>query len=254
MLLVLPPSEGKAAAEDGPSLDLKTLSFPELNPTRAKVVSALAELCQREPDLALRTLKLSPTQASELERNTQLNDSACAPAREIYTGVLHDALALTGLPPGAASRANEQLVISSALWGLVRPNDPIPAYRLSAGVRLPGLPTLRELWRAPVTAALSRETGIIIDLRSTPYRDLAPLPSQDTKRTALVRVWQDQDGRRVAVSHFNKTTKGQLARALLRSRKHPQTLRQLASHVRRLGFNAEIGSQTPAGTYLDIRI
>ncbi|MCH9815838.1 MAG: peroxide stress protein YaaA, partial [Actinomycetia bacterium] len=197
MLLVLPPSEGKTAPQDGDSLNLASLSFPELNAVRSQVLLALVDLCSQDPDRALGTLKLSDSQTDERDRNLLLKSSPCVPAGELYSGVLYDALGLHDMPPGAQARANEQVVTASALWGLVRPTDLIPAYRLSAGVRLPGLPPLQQLWREPVATALVGDSGIIVDLRSTPYRKLAPIPTEAAARTALVRVWQEQGGRRV---------------------------------------------------------
>ncbi|MDP9417702.1 MAG: hypothetical protein M3P48_07715, partial [Actinomycetota bacterium] len=41
MLVLLPPSEGKAAGGHGAPLDLSVLSHPSLNPVRERVVAAL---------------------------------------------------------------------------------------------------------------------------------------------------------------------------------------------------------------------
>ncbi len=47
MLILLPPSEGKAEAGSGRRLDLDRLSLPELNPRREEVLSALVALSRR---------------------------------------------------------------------------------------------------------------------------------------------------------------------------------------------------------------
>ena len=44
MLIILPPSETKAAGGDGSPLDFATLSFPMLNPTRENIASDLIRL------------------------------------------------------------------------------------------------------------------------------------------------------------------------------------------------------------------
>ncbi len=44
MLVLLPPSEGKASAAKGAPLDLAALSFPALNPIRERLVRALVAL------------------------------------------------------------------------------------------------------------------------------------------------------------------------------------------------------------------
>lgn len=58
VLILLPPSEGKAARGDGPALDLPRLSFPALGSPREIVLNALTALC-REP-AARDVLGLSP--------------------------------------------------------------------------------------------------------------------------------------------------------------------------------------------------
>ena len=54
-LILLPPSEGKASGGEGAPLDLNTLSFESLNPTRARLAKALIQLSER-PRVAQRLL------------------------------------------------------------------------------------------------------------------------------------------------------------------------------------------------------
>ena len=44
MLILLPPSEGKASTDAGRPFDLDALSMPELNATRRRVLAALVKL------------------------------------------------------------------------------------------------------------------------------------------------------------------------------------------------------------------
>lgn len=45
MLIILPPSETKAAGGDGSPLDFATLSFPMLNPTRENILPLTLFVC-----------------------------------------------------------------------------------------------------------------------------------------------------------------------------------------------------------------
>ena len=102
-------------------------------------------------------LGLSPRRDGEIARNAELRTSPTAPALHRYTGVLYDALDAGSLR-GRGRRAGARLAIGSALFGLLRATDPVPAYRLSAGSALPGRPTLAARWRPlldPVLAALA---------------------------------------------------------------------------------------------------
>jgi cytoplasmic iron level regulating protein YaaA (DUF328/UPF0246 family) len=153
--------------------------------------------------------------------------------------VLYEALDYSGLTAAGRRRADAHVAIASALWGLVRPSDLIPAYRLSAGTTLPGLGPLTQVWRDPVSSAIASVEGLIVDLRSGGYVALGPVPSSAAKRTVTVRVLQERNGRRTVVSHFNKATKGRLVRALLSSRRTPRTPAAFAEALDALGFRIE---------------
>ena len=135
------------------------------------------------------------------------------PAIERYTGVVYDGLDAVSLPPAARAWVDEHVVIASALFGLLRPTDPVPAYRLSAGTVLPGLP-LRSHWSAPVARALHATGEWVLDGRSSAYAALGAAPAG----SAVLHVEQvATDGRRRALNHWNKLHKGLLARALAES-------------------------------------
>ena len=55
VLILLPPSEGKAEAGTGRRLDLSRLSLTELNPAREAVLNALVDLCAGPDEAAART-------------------------------------------------------------------------------------------------------------------------------------------------------------------------------------------------------
>jgi cytoplasmic iron level regulating protein YaaA (DUF328/UPF0246 family) len=145
VLVLLPPSETKAPGGNGAPLDLAALTAPELTPVRTELAEALVKLADDVP-ASRTTLGLSPKQDEEIERNATLWTSPTRPALERYTGVLYDALDVASMTRAQRARADRRLAVGSALFGLVRGADRIPAYRLSAGSTLPGLPTLRALW------------------------------------------------------------------------------------------------------------
>ncbi|GAA4362036.1 YaaA family protein [Angustibacter luteus] len=234
MLVLLPPSEGKTrpGRRRGP-VSLDALSWPELTDARSRVLSALVEASGR-PD-ALDVLGVGASLAADVEANRTLHVAPSAPAGEVYSGVLYDALALTGLSPAARRRANRWLVVTSALWGVLRPTDRIPTYRLSMGTTLPGLGPLAGYWRPlldePLTAAAGR--GLVVDLRSTTYQAAWTPTGPVAARTVAVRVLRETQGRRTVVSHMAKHTRGQVCRVLLESEREARTPRDLAEVVGR---------------------
>lgn len=211
MLVLLPPSETKRdGGVRGASLDLAGLGFTGLSAQRSQVVADVRRL-SRSVSGSMAALALGPTQRFEIDRNRTVSTSPVMPALDRYTGVLYDALDVESLDGVAREFAGEHLVIHSALFGLVRGSDPIPAYRLSHDSRLPGL-SLRRHWREAVTAALVATDCLVIDLRSNSYIALGPAPSS---AVAIRVVSEDARGRRMALSHFNKAGKGRFARALV---------------------------------------
>ncbi|SFK43601.1 peroxide stress protein YaaA [Geodermatophilus ruber] len=234
MLVLLPPSETKAPGGDGAPLDLAALSTPELTPVRTELAEALVKLAGDVP--AARTaLGLSPAQDAEIERNAVLFDSPTMPALERYTGVLYDALDVRSLTRAQRARADRRLAVGSALFGLVRGADAIPAYRLSAGAALPGRPTLRAVWRPALGPVLAAVDDLVVDLRSGSYAALAPAPGAVTVDVLSERP----DGTRAVVSHFNKAHKGRVARLLATTTGEPGDVVRLRALLRRAGLHVE---------------
>jgi uncharacterized protein len=234
VLVLLPPSETKAAGGDGAPLDLAALTAPELTGVRTEIAESLVKLADDVP-AARAALGLSPKQDAEIERNAELWTSPTRPAIERYTGVLYDALGVRAMTRAQRARAGRRLAVGSALFGLVRAEDPIPAYRLSAGSALPGLPTLRAMWKPALSPVLGAVDELVVDLRSGSYAALAPVPGAVTVEVLSERP----DGSRSVVSHFNKAHKGRVARLLALSAAEPADVVRLRSLLRRAGLHVE---------------
>ncbi len=233
---MLPPSETKRAGGDGPAMELALLGSGELNPLREALVGELVDLAA-DPETCRRALGISAAQDAEIGRNAALRTSATMPAIHRYTGVLYDALDFGSLRAAEADRARSRLAIGSALFGLLRAGDPIPAYRLSAGAKLPGRPGLAARWRPllePVLADLA-VGELIVDLRSGAYVGLGRVPGA----IAVDVVSELPDGRRTVVTHFNKAHKGRLARVLATAKSEPGDAAAVATLARRAGMQAE---------------
>lgn len=206
MLVLLPPSEGKAAGGRGAPLDLSSLAHPALTPVRSRLVTALQDAATRDLHALATALGCS---ADEASKNLRLTTSRTLPALRRYTGVVYEALSYATLSPAGRRRANGSLRVASALFGLLTPTDRIPAYRLSGGTSLPGFGSLAAAWRPVVEPEIAAHRGLVVDLRSGPYAALARVPA-----AVQVRVLRETDGVRTVVSHDNKYTKGLLAREL----------------------------------------
>lgn len=254
MLVLLPPSEGKANGGEGAPLELRSLSLPGLTAAREAVLTELVELCSGDEEKAREVLGLSEGMRGEVARNAGLPTAAARPAGEIYTGVLYDALGLATLDAAARERAAESLLVFSGLWGAVRVTDRIPSYRCSMGVKLPGLGALAGHWRTPMAEVLPEAAGdgLVLDLRSSAYAAAWRPKGEVAGRTASVRVLHAPT--RKVVSHFNKATKGRIVRALLADGAAPRTPGELADHLGALGWTVEPHPPTRTGQQLDVLV
>ena len=242
MLILLPPSEGKAAPEKGAPLDLDSLVFAaQLGAKRALLLEALEKLAKGPRKAAVKRLGVSAAQAGEVDVDAALRAAPTAPAAKIYTGVLYDRLGLPELPAAARKR----VLIASALWGVVRPGDRIPYYRFSAKARLPKIGPPAAFWRPALAEAMpDREGELIVDMRSGAYA-----AAWKPRRSSLlaVRAFSISSGKRVPVSHMAKAVRGDVARALLLAKRAPGTPEAAAEVAAAAGFEVELN-----GSNLDV--
>jgi cytoplasmic iron level regulating protein YaaA (DUF328/UPF0246 family) len=234
MLFLLPPSETKEVGGSPLSISQVALTFGGLNPAREAVYEALRALCE-QPEEAARVLKLGKKQLDQIDVNLAVQDAPTMPAIHRYTGTLYDAIhgrGLKGTPTehnqitaDMFERANDTLLIQSALFGLIPATNLIPNYRLSGTTNLPGI-SLKDVWSSAHEPIWKRlEDGPIIDLRSQAYAELAPIPA-DVEHY-WVEVLDSNSGK--ALNHFNKKGKGQLINAVLSAKVAPKTLKELFS-------------------------
>ncbi|MEV7731064.1 peroxide stress protein YaaA [Streptomyces sp. NPDC088921] len=247
MLVLLPPSEGKASSGRGAPLKLETLSLPGLTEARAAILEELVELCAGDEEKAREVLGLSEGLRGEIAKNAELRTAGARPAGQIYTGVLYDALDLASLDAAAKKRAGRSLLVFSGLWGAVRVTDRIPSYRCSMGVKLPGLGALGAHWRVPMASVLNEAAGdgLVLDLRSSAYAAAWKPKGEVAGRTATVRVLHAPT--RKVVSHFNKATKGRMVRSLLSAGVSPKGPAELLEVLRGLGYVVEASAPAKAG-------
>jgi cytoplasmic iron level regulating protein YaaA (DUF328/UPF0246 family) len=223
MLFLLPPSETKLPGGGSLTIDQVALTFGGLNKARETPMEAAGA----------QNLLSAPTMRA-LDR---------------YTGTLYGALhgrGLKGTPTennsltsDEVARAKSTVLIQSAMFGLIPSTDLIPEYKINATKKLHGV-NLKQLWSQAHEGIWPRLSGgIIIDLRSNTYADLAPIPEGLTSYKVTVYV-EREDGSREQLNHFNKKAKGQLVRAALMAKTPPETIRDLQKNAAKAGLKVEV--------------
>lgn len=223
MLILLPPSEGKTAPASGPSLDFSQLKYSQFNSLREKIATELIEISSR-PD-AREILRAGAAASDTIYAQRNLNQLPCAPAREVYTGVLFAALGLAQAEADLLDFVADKIIIFSGLFGVLSPSDPIPAYRLSMGTKLPKLGSNKKLWQRELRDFDLGENQLVIDCRSGNYQVWDPPKSADWVSVYAVR---EIAGKRKTVSHYAKHYRGVLARELVQTRTNLTDGEQLA--------------------------
>ena len=187
MLILLPPSEAKNQPISEAKVNLAKLVFPkELHATRGRLLTKA------------------------------LASAPAAKAMDVYTGVLYQSLDWNSLTPAARARGEKSVLITSAIFGVLRPSDLIPNYKAKIKT---------SDWKTALKPALDGlAADLIIDCRSSTYAGVWQSPPANT---VAVRVFKKEKGKISVITHLSKKYRGELTRVLLKSGKPPKTPREL---------------------------
>lgn len=225
--ILLAPAEGKQPGGNpfAPDMfDYRTSNtfnyFNELNTERRTLIDRLQETVDEGDEEALQGL--FGVQGATLEEavrvNTEIYDAPLMSALDRYSpGVMYASMDFAGLPTGAQRRLLENGIIFSGLFGLLRPDDLIPNYRLRMDADLPEIGKVYAFWKPHVSVLLNRV------LEGQFVWDFLPQMHQrawDDERTyaerVTVRFMKESGGERTPVSHGVKPLRGQFVNYIVR--------------------------------------
>lgn len=220
ILLLLPPSEGKAADGDGPAWSPDLGAFgTELAEARIEVTKALRRAHGGDE-------KLLGVKGPHFERavaaNLSMIGAATLPAWQRYTGVVWE-----HLDPGSLRAADRRrLLVFSGALGMVRGDDPVPDYRLKMGGRLAPLGTMSAWWQPHLSTVINNLTRrhLIVEMLANEQRAAYVAPATGTPGTVvpatgtasvagMTVTLMERDGK--SGGHAAKAAKGLLARHLI---------------------------------------
>ena len=200
MLILIPPSEGKAKIKSSGVLfkDTKFKYEREVN----QVVRHLSILENED----LRSIYGTSQEKSEIfhRQNQDIFKSHCAMAIERYTGVVYEYINWNGLDKSAQKYMEKHVRIFSGLFGLLTPETLIPNYKLKMNVL-----SLQFHWKPIITKALENE-DIVFDLLPQVHRK-AYNPSKNVIKVDFSVI---KKGKKTAAGHFGKAVKGKFIRFL----------------------------------------
>jgi hypothetical protein len=187
MKILLAPSERKSLGGDK---NFNIFSFPELNPIREEAIKKYDDFIQKTNDFKnfgdiKIPIKNRPAKEAVLR----------------YAGVAFEYLDYPTLPNDAKDYLNENLIIFSNLFGILKPLDLIPYYTLKQGSK-PGF-DVYKFYKEKVTEILDGLNEEFIDLRAKFYEKIY-------KPEKAVTFKFLKNGK--IVSHFAKAYRGTLTR------------------------------------------
>jgi uncharacterized protein len=228
-VVLLPPSKGKAAGGDPPTLRA-TLRRPHpLAAARRQVAATAVAAAAGLDDAALvRIAGVGPAKVAETRAELRgLLGAGTLPAHRRYTGVVHGNAGLATVDP---SRAAVDVRVVSPLLGLVALDERVPPYRLEMGARLPDIGGLATFWRAHLGDHLREVCGDVRVWDLLPGEHRRALPDDVLAATDRVEVRFLRSDGRPANAARTKVAKGYVTAWLL---VHPRARPgDLARHVR----------------------
>ena len=184
-------------------------------------------ISQFSPEELSRTLRVNAKLAAEnylRYQNFFSPDTPSLPALLAYTGMVFKRIAATSFTPDDFAYAQSHLLISSFLYGLLRPLDQIHPYRLEGDVRLPehGC-TMFDYWKPILTdwfiEAIRKQRGILVNLASAEMKDLFHWKQvTESVRVITPEFLVMKDGKPKSVTVYAKMCRGEMTRFLLKNR------------------------------------
>lgn len=162
--ILLAPSEGKTSGGNpfAPDMfDYRTANtfnyFKILNPERRTLIDALHLALRDEKGDFEKLLGVNGDELQEaIDVDLNIYGAPLMSALDRYDpGVLYQATDFQGLPTGAQRRLLEEGIIFSGLFGLLRPDDLIPEYRLPIDADVPGIGSVSAYWKDTLSRELN---------------------------------------------------------------------------------------------------
>ena len=220
--ILLPSAEGKASGGNPLAPDMfdyrssNTFNyFSDLNPERRALIDALQAEVKAADEGGLQ--KLFGVKGDVLEEAVQVTKniyrSPLMAAVDRYgPGVMYRAMDFAGLPTGSQRRLLENGIIFSGLFGLLRPDDLIPDYRLRMDARVGDLGKVSAYWRGPLSDTLNTLLAdqAVWNLLSGTHEAAWDDAGTYARMIRVKFFRQDEAGDRTAVTHGIKELRGSL--------------------------------------------
>ena len=179
-------------------------------------VEELCEMLHINRDMALENWK----------RFRSFHDNSIRqPAAFCYDGMVYQRLAPETLSDSELRYANDHLMISSFLYGILRPLDMINKYRLEGNIILPNnnSKSMFDFWKPILTDwfinKIKADDGILIYLASDEMRNLFDWKRVKSEVKVITPTFKvDKNGKLKTIVIYTKMCRGAMARYIIKNR------------------------------------
>ncbi len=204
MKILLAPSETKTLGGEG-NLNLDSLVLSTINPSREEIISEYQKIVDCGNTDKLQEL-FGVKKESEIQKyRVDIYNSPVKKAIERYSGVAFDYIDYSNLDKGAQEYIDENLLIFSNLFGVLRAKDLIPIYKLKQGSTI-NKEKIEKFYNTILKEPLNRylESEDILDIRAG-YYDKFYKPNKPYTTLKFLK-----NGK--VVSHWAKAYRGMVLR------------------------------------------
>ena len=209
MKILLAPAEVKLSGGEGKPICSDNFSFPELYEKRLEVLDHYEKFVQNS-SLEELSKWFGLKKLDECERYSEsLKDKPTMKAINRYVGVAFEALDYNSLKKDEQSYCDENVLIFSNLFGVVKAKDLIPDYKYKQGAVLPTI-DVEKYYKENLKDTLDESLGDeVVDLRAGYYEKFY-------KTTAPTITYKFlKDGK--VVSHWAKHYRGLVLKAMAKN-------------------------------------
>ncbi len=187
--------------------------FHDLNPDRRSLIAAVQEALDGSKSSVEKMLGVKGKHLEHaIEVNREVIGAPLMAALERYSpGVMYDAMDFQSLPTGAQRRLLENGIIFSGLFGLLRPDDLIPEYKLKMDASVPGIGRVNTFWKPRLSDLLNKvlEGRVVWNLLPGVHQE-AWQDEHTYKEMISVKFVDEKKGKRTTVTHGVKPLRGRL--------------------------------------------
>lgn len=192
---------------------------------QAKEIAMMCNtLSKEELGKALHVTNKLAAQAYKRFQSFPTDETLPLPALTSYTGIVFKHIKPNDFTYEDWYFAQQHLLITSFLYGLLRPLDLIKPYRLEGNIRLPGFDeqSLFTYWKPILTETfikrIKKEGGILINLASAEMKDLFEWKRVNQEVQVITpEFYQLHEGKPKATVIYTKICRGEMTRYIIKN-------------------------------------